>query len=105
MGAYLFDPEPPFAISHVTKHPVVPEVLYDEHGDGGWAWRAMDYCLMPSGLVQSEYDDNIVYLSVGHNDRTTWILTIRVDELVETLDAVETTVLDKSTYKGGDVHF
>lgn len=33
-GAYLFDPSPPFAITHVTRAPIVSNAMYNE--SFGW---------------------------------------------------------------------
>lgn len=38
MGAYLFEAEPPFAVTHISDAPIIPRDLYDEKIDG-WAFK------------------------------------------------------------------
>jgi hypothetical protein len=70
MGAYLFDPTPPFAITHITPDPIVPNALYNK--TYGWAYKRLDYIVFPMGfLVRGDK----IYMTTGKNDRAAWVVT------------------------------
>eukprot|EP01035_Chromulina_nebulosa_P019931 gene19931-25893_t len=66
-GFYLFDPSPPFAITHISPVPIVPNAFYNETTDG-WSYRAIDYIVFPIGLIKI---DDMLYVSVGLIDSLT----------------------------------
>lgn len=90
-GAYLFDAKPPFAITHMTADPLVPRPWYNE--SNGWAYRAIDYIIFPMGLV---IRDDLAILSSGRNDRSGWMATFNVTELIDYMIPIQTEVLKNS---------
>lgn len=91
MGAYIFDSSPPFAISHVTIDPLLPNALYND--TAGWAYKAVDYIVYPIGYVVR---NDTVYLSVGKNDNSGWIVALNLTALVVSMKPVGSkTVLNK----------
>lgn len=84
MGAYLFEPIPPFRITHVTPNPIIPNSFYNE--TYGWAYRAIDYIVFPMGMVMR---DDVLYLSSGRNDRSGWMATMNIAGLVDYMIEVE----------------
>jgi hypothetical protein len=80
-GAYLFDAEPPFAISHSTPNPIIPHELYDEH-TSGWAFKAIDYILFPTGLL---IRGDVLYVTMGRNDNSGYILSLNRTGFMESL--------------------
>eukprot|EP01036_Dinobryon_divergens_P022657 gene22658-30937_t len=90
-GAYLFDPTPPFAISHWTPNPIIPKPLYDENN--GWAFKAIDYIVFPIGLLVK---GETCYVSMGRNDNSGWMVKMNVSGLVDSMVAVKSkTILNK----------
>ena len=86
MGAYLFDAQPPFAITHITTEPIVTPVLYNESTEG-WSFRAVDYIMFPTSIFL--LSDDILYLCLGHNDKSGWLMQFSLKGLVEELEPVE----------------
>lgn len=94
MGAYMFDHGPPFAITHITSEPLVPNQLYNQ-SFGGWAFKAIDYINFPMSLV---VDDDMLIVSLGKNDHSGWIMTIDLEIFVNTLIPVRSKVLEDKFY-------
>jgi hypothetical protein len=91
MGAYLFEPTPPFRITHLTADPIFPNAFYNE--SFGWSYRTIDYIVFPTGLV---VQDDSVYVSLGKNDRSGWMLEMTKTGLVDYMTPVESKVtIDK----------
>lgn len=84
-GAYLFDPDPPFAISHITPHPIMPLEWYDQ-GVSGWSFKAIDYIIFPMGYI---IRNGTIFLTSGRNDDQGWILKMDFDLLIDYLIPVE----------------
>jgi len=84
MGAYLFEAEPPFAVEYMSREPLYPKALYDET-EGGWAYKAVDYIVYPLGFV---VNNGTVYLSVGKNDNSGWIIALDMTILVDNMISV-----------------
>ena len=89
MGAYLYEVEPPFAITHISHEPIIPRIFYDEHTDG-WSFRAIDYIVFPMNIV---VDGDNLLVSVGRNDRSGWVVRLDIKGLVRSLLPVNSTVL------------
>jgi len=84
MGAYLFEAEPPFAVEYMSNEPLYPKALYDET-EGGWAYKAVDYIVYPLGFIVR---NGTVYLSVGKNDNSGWIIALDMETLVDNMVSV-----------------
>lgn len=89
MGAYLFNPEPPFAITHISNEPLVPHRFYDETLDG-WAFRSIDYIVFPMNIIAV---DDLLFLSVGRNDRSGFLVKLNITGLVDSLLPVTSDII------------
>ena len=87
MGAYLFESQPPFAITHFTTQPILPNALYNE--SYGWAYKAVDYIVYPLGYI---VQGDVIHLSVGKNDNSGWIVVLNKTALVGSMMAVTSKV-------------
>jgi hypothetical protein len=89
MGAYLFEPHPPFRITHFSSEPIVPKPFYDENVNG-WAFKAIDYIVFPMGLViRGDY----IYISLGKNDKFAWETKFKKTPFLLSLKPVYSAVL------------
>jgi len=95
MGAYLFDVDPPFSVTHISDHPIIPSALYGEEIDG-WAFKAIDYIIFPMNII--EYDDKIL-LSLGRNDRSGYVVVLNTKGLVSSMKPVHSRVVKDRFYE------
>lgn len=94
MGAYLFNSEPPFEITHITPDAIIPKPLYDEAN--GWAFKAIDYIVFPVGLLVKE---DTLYVTLGRNDNSGWTLILNQTLFVDSLVPVRTKILENKFFK------
>ena len=66
IGFYAFDPEPPFAISHILPVPIVVPTMTNPSK----TYLEVAY---PGGLI---IDDELIYVCYGKNDRNIRLLTL-----------------------------
>ena len=78
MGAYLFDPSPPFAVTHVSRVPIVPSLAYNRTEWPAQAWTYIDVVVFPEGAVL--LDAQTVAVSMGHNDVRGMILLFNLSD-------------------------
>lgn len=88
MGAYLFDPFPPFRITHFSRDPIIPNAMYNE--TNGWAYKSIDYIVFPMGLLAF---DDVLFIISGRNDRSGWVIKINKKSFIESLAPVRSEVL------------
>lgn len=80
MGAYRFSGEPPFAITHMSKVPIVGKGFY--HGKQyDYYWRPVQ-AVFPAGLVE---DGEYLWLAYGRQDHELWVAKIDTKKLLESL--------------------
>jgi predicted GH43/DUF377 family glycosyl hydrolase len=72
MAAYRFESNPPFAITHISKEPIMHPLFINET-IGGWAYKYVDYINFPMGFTVS---GSHIYVSYGRNDKDGWILKL-----------------------------
>eukprot|EP01031_Cornospumella_fuschlensis_P029313 gene29313-35387_t len=89
MGAYLFNPQPPFAITHITPDLIACKQCYDEKL--GWTYKAVDYINFPMGFVVRANDT--LFLSIGKNDKSAYLLKMNKTALIEYMVPVESSVV------------
>jgi hypothetical protein len=99
MGAYLFDPTPPFAITHITPDPIIPNEFYNQ--TYGWAYKRLDYIVFPMGfLVRGDK----IYMTTGKNDRAAWVVTFNKTAFFLSLRPVQSeTIVDRFRRHFADV--
>lgn len=96
MGAYIFNPRPPFEITHISSVPIIPKKLY-KISTSSWAFKAIDYILFPMSI--QSLDRETILVSMGRNDREGWTMTLNVTSLVQSLTPVNTRVLSNRFYE------
>ena len=100
MGAYLFQSTPPFAITHMSQEPIVHKTMYNE--TFGWAYGNLDYVVFPMGVV---FDEQVINISYGKNDRDGWILTLDREAFLASLLPVHTQVVGDSKWNQDKTKF
>lgn len=78
MGAYLYNPSPPFAVTHVSRVPIVPSLAYNRTEWPTSAWALIDVVVFPDGAVL--LDARTVAVSLGHNDVRGMILLVNLSD-------------------------
>ena len=96
MGAYLFDAKPPFAITHVTPEPIIHPALINDTLE--WAYKGVDFVIFPMGLI---VNDTHITVSIGRNDRESWMMTLHRGPFLESLKKVDSKVIGDSTWVDG----
>jgi len=79
-AAYLFEPKPPFRITHISKEPLVPQGNFYNQSATGWAWSNLDYIAFPMGM--GIVDQHTLVLSLGLNDRECHVLEVNLTALL-----------------------
>ena len=90
MGGYIFDVKPPFAITHISSEPIVPNPFYNE--SFGWAFKNIDYIAFPMGLSINVTSDNML-IAAGKNDQRGWWIEMSFSGFIKSLKPVKTTTL------------
>ena len=80
MGAYIFNKDPPFEITAISNHPIVPPHAYQ--GRKFQLSRIyLDYVVYPIGLiVRPELD--LVHISYGYNDESAFLITLSLSDIL-----------------------
>lgn len=86
-GSYLFEPDPPFKITHFSSVPIIPNPIYNQTNK--WAFQNIDYIAFPMGFY---YTDEHIYLCMGRNDREGWIVTMNKTNFLLSLSEVTSEV-------------
>ena len=97
MGAYLFESRPPFGITHMSVNPIVHANMINE--SLGWAYKVVDVIVFPCGII---LDDDFIHVSYGHNDRDGWILKLKRDIFINSLERVESELVGDSQWDHND---
>ncbi len=97
MGAYLFERNPPFAITHMSAEPIMHETFMDwKLGvTRGWPKVKVDFVTFPVGFI---FDSKHIYVSYGRNDAESCILTLNRKGLLDSLKPVRTKVIGVSQF-------
>ncbi len=91
MGAYLFERNPPFAITHMSAEPI----MHESFMSGEWTYSTLDYVIFPAGII---IDSKHIYVSYGRNNNDSWILTLDRKGLLDSLKPVQTKVTGRSQF-------
>ena len=84
MGAITFCPHPPFHIHSVSSMPILQEHLYQ----GAWYTKGIDYVVNPYGLIIDPHNNSNLILSMGHQDKTGYLVKLHLKGLLESLTLV-----------------
>jgi len=75
MGAYTFNPDPPFEITHASILPIIGQGLYDDP-------IIYKRVVFPGGFI---FDDEFIWISYGREDSEAWVLKLDRKELLKRL--------------------
>jgi predicted GH43/DUF377 family glycosyl hydrolase len=89
MGAYVFEAEPPFAITLFPTEPLIGNRFYNE--TFGWAFRAQDFIVFPLGCVVS---GDTLFVSMGWQDQYAWLMELNIPALIKSLTPVKSRTLN-----------
>ena len=81
MGAYTFEPEPPFRITRFSKEPIVGPGFYKGRSYKPY-WGSIQ-CVFPAGMIM---EGNTIWLSYGRQDHEIWIAKIDKKKLLDSLE-------------------
>jgi predicted GH43/DUF377 family glycosyl hydrolase len=96
MGAYLFDPHPPFGITHISPEPIIHKSFIDQSQP--WAYKGVDFVVFPMSYI---FNDTHILVSVGTNDRDGCILTLNRKEFLDSLQPVDSLLVGDSLWDKG----
>lgn len=80
MGAYVYNLEPPFEITHFSSLPIIAKGMYDGELYKPY-WKPI-MCVFPCGHI---CDDQYVWVTYGRQDREVWITKLDKKGLLESL--------------------
>lgn len=85
-GAYTFSSSPIFKLTGVSKFPI----YIDSFHQGEWFNKYFDYVVYPTSLFINSTDEegSVVYLTVGHNDLTGYLLKFTLTSVLKSLIAL-----------------
>jgi predicted GH43/DUF377 family glycosyl hydrolase len=84
MGAYTFNPNPPFNLTSISRHPILFKGIYETPLSNTASIEKR--VIFPSGfLVEKQNDKELIHLSCGENDCGVKIITIDKEELLKSL--------------------
>jgi predicted GH43/DUF377 family glycosyl hydrolase len=82
MGAYTYDPFPPFWINAISPHPIVGNTFYE--GPMYKTWKPLRV-VFPGGFV---FDENYIWVAYGRQDHEIWIVKLDKRQLLDQLKPV-----------------
>lgn len=87
MGAYTFEPTPPFRITRISPNPILFEGIYDsEYRNTAEPCKCI---IFPCGYaIKQRNGHTILYLACGENDSAIKVVAFDKDALLETLTPV-----------------
>jgi pyruvyltransferase len=84
MGAYTYSAEPPFAITKISKHPIVGKNFY--YGAEYKTWKPVRV-VFPGGFV---HENNYFWVAYGRQDHEIWVAKLDKKMLLNSLEPVTT---------------
>ena len=91
MGAYTFTARPPFAITHISAHPIVAKTFY--HVPEYPTWKPLRV-VFPMGCIA---DENYFWVTYGRQDFEIWVAKIDKKGLYASLHACQR--IDKQEFE------
>ncbi len=87
MGAYTFEPTPPFRITAVSSHPILFQGIYETSRRN--TGNPRHHVIYPGSFVVEETADRkLIHLACGENDSTIKIVTLDKEKLLNSLKPV-----------------
>lgn len=81
MGAYVFEKNPPFKITHISSFPIICDDFYNGEDYKTKTWKPLRV-IFPMGFV---FDDNYIWISYGKQDHECWIVKLDKKKLFKSL--------------------
>jgi predicted GH43/DUF377 family glycosyl hydrolase len=85
MGAYMFDPHPPFEITHISPYPIICDDFYNGKSYNKKGIVPLKV-VFPMGFV---FDDDYIWISYGKQDHECWIAKLDKKRLLKSLVPLE----------------
>jgi len=82
MGAYLFEPNPPFNITHVSPNPIVYNDFYK--GKRYRTWKPL-HVIFPAGIIDNK---DYIWVSYGKQDHECWVVKFDKKKLLNSLQPI-----------------
>lgn len=79
MGAYTFSAKPPFAITRISKEPIIGKKFYN--GPAYKTWKPLRV-VFPGGFI---FDENFIWVVYGRQDHELWVAKIDKRGLFDSL--------------------
>ncbi len=79
MGAYSFEKDPPFSLTHISPKPIVGKNFY--HGPAYKTWKPLRV-VFPAGYL---YDNQNIWVVYGRQDHEMWVVKLDKKGLLESL--------------------
>jgi len=87
MGAYTFDPVPPFRINAMSKYPIIFKGIYDTPPQN--TSHNQLRCIFPAGFALGKEDGkDVIHVSCGENDCAVKIVTLDKELLLKSLSPI-----------------
>jgi predicted GH43/DUF377 family glycosyl hydrolase len=83
MGAYTFEADPPFAITSISKEPIVGKNFY--HGLAYKTWKPL-HVVFPGGYIM---DEHFIWVFYGRQDFEIWAAKLDKKELYQSLVPIQ----------------
>ncbi len=80
MGAYTFSKDPPFALTHISKEPIIGKNFY--HGPTYTPYWKPIQCVFPAGFVD---DNDHIWITYGRQDHELWVAKLSRQGLLNSL--------------------
>lgn len=84
MGAYTFEPDPPFAINGFSPKPIVGDGFYE--GPMYKTWKPLRV-VFPCGFI---FDEEFIWVTYGRQDHEMWVVKMNKAGLLKSLKPVTT---------------
>src|SRR5271154_2828326 len=83
MGAYVFDANPPFEITHMSPEPIIAKNFYS--GQSYKTFRPVRV-IFPGGFI---FDKEYIWIAYGRQDHEIWLVKLQKESLLKSLVTVE----------------
>ena len=80
MGAYTFDPHPPFNLRKVSASPIIAEEFYSGE-EYNYYWKPIQ-AIFPCGFIE---DGSTLWVAYGRQDHETWVVQLDKKGLMNSL--------------------
>ena len=84
-GAYLFQSENPYEITHISSEPLSPKSFYNV--SQGWMSKTLDFVVFPTAFIKT---NDTLYVSFGVQDSSGYIVALNCTSFLLSLTPLPT---------------